>query len=375
MDSSRNKTVSRKPKVAVIHPALGESTGGSQIFVLELAERLKNRCDITIFSASKANSLCKPVFSLSRRKTDNKNKILYDFTYKALEKFASTPDIVIEHLSSFFPVLSELLLNPYDVIFPNNDWGGLLVASIVRRIKGTPILFTEHNGFIDKGKVAERNLKFKPDKYIALSEDFKFWVKKYHPDIDVQYIPNGVDFNKFNPDIEPEVIDLPGPIIMSAARNSPNKRLNLLIEAVAELGYGSLLILSSGNNIEALEQKGKNLLGERFKLMSAPYHKMASYYRACDVFTIPSIYEPFGLAYIEAMACNKPVVASEDFSRMDIIGEAGILCDVRDINLYANSLDKAIKSDYGNIPYNQAKKYTWENCTNQYYEVIKSLTF
>ncbi|EKE03276.1 MAG: glycosyl transferase, group 1 [uncultured bacterium] len=363
----------KKPKVAFIHPAVGESLGGSQVFVLELAQRLKDKCDITIFSAKRENDLCKPVFSLSRRNKKYGNSFLYNILHKALSKQAATPDIVIEHITSFFPLLFRLLFGKYDVIFPNNDWGGLLVASAVRQIKGTSIMFTEHNGYLERGKIAARNLKFKPNKYIALSEEFKFWVKKYYPDIDVKYIPNGVDFDKFNPEGTVANIDLPGPIILTAARYQRNKRLELVIDAVANLNQGSLLVLTSGDNIESLNQYGKHNLGDRFKLMSVPYDEMPSYYRACDVFTLPSMYEPFGLVYLEAMACNKPVVAPDDLSRTDIVGDAGILCDVSDIEEYANSLKIALNGDFADIPYNQARKYTWQKCSEQYYKVIKSL--
>ena len=71
----------KKPKVAFIHPAIGETVGGSQIFVMELAERLKDRCDITIFSAKQQNELCKSVFSIPRRNETNKNNPFYNFAY------------------------------------------------------------------------------------------------------------------------------------------------------------------------------------------------------------------------------------------------------------------------------------------------------
>lgn len=367
------KKLLKKPKIAFIHPAFGETLGGSQIFVLELTERLKNKCDITIFSATQQNDLCSPVFSVTRRNKTLCNSSFYNFAYNNLKKISSTPDIVIEHLSSFLPVFSKLLLGNYDVIFPNNDWGGLMVASLVRQIKGTPVLFTEHNGYLEKGKIASRNLRFKPDKYIALSQEFKIWVKKFYPDIDVNYIPNGVDFTRFNPDIKPAFIDLPRPIILTAGRNQANKRLDLTIEAVSKLEKGSLLILSSGDNIEELNKAGKYVLGDRFKIMQVPYTEMASYYRACDIFTLPSIHEPFGLVYLEAMACNKPVVAPDDLSRADIIGTAGILCDVRDTDIYSEALKKALNSDFGDMPYQQAQKYDWDICAEKYYEVIKSL--
>jgi len=371
---SQVKTIS-KPKIAIIHPSIGESLGGSQIFALELAEKLKDRCDITIFSSNnKVNELCKPVFSLPRSQADKINHSLFQFIRKTIGKVSTSPDVVIEHITSFLPVFYHLMSGNYDVIYPNNDWGGLLVASAVRHIKGTPVLFTEHGGFIEKGKIASRNLGFKPDKYIVLSEEMKFWVKKYFPESNVDYIPNGVDFDRFNPDIESKNIDLPRPLILTASRYYPYKRLELIIESVSNMKKGSLLILSSGNNLDLLKKKGLEQLGEkRFRLMSVDYEEMASYYKACDVFTLPSLYEPFGLVYLEAMACNKPVVAPYDHSRMDIIGDAGILCDVTDIDAYASALKRAAKTNFGSSPYNQARKYTWESCADKYYSAIMEL--
>jgi len=46
-----------KPKIALIHPAVGDSIGGSQVIVLELAKRLKEKCDVKILSSKKINEL------------------------------------------------------------------------------------------------------------------------------------------------------------------------------------------------------------------------------------------------------------------------------------------------------------------------------
>lgn len=363
----------KKPKIAFIHPAIGESTGGSQVFVLELADRLRDKCDITILSSSKLNDLCTPVKCVSRGKSASSNSLLYKYVKKNLEKVIASPDIVVEHVTSFFSVLGNILKEDYDLIFPNNDWGGLFTASVARRIKGTPVLFTEHCGYMEGGKIARRNLGFKPDKYITLSESMKYWVKKYFKDINVDYIPNGVSFERFNPYVQPKKVDLPSPIVLSSSRYQANKRLDLVIEAVKNLN-ASLLILSSGKNLDSLEEKGISMLGnERFKIMSVPYHEVASYYRACDVFTLPSQYEPFGLVYLEAMACNKPVIAPKDYSRMNIIGNAGILCDVTDIDEYTEAIDSALNTDWETKPFEQAQKFTWENCAEKYYKAIVEL--
>lgn len=361
----------RKPKIAVIHPGIGNSQGGSQVFVLELTKRLECKCDITILSGKKVNNLCKPVFSLSRGKMSEQNSLAFNVFRSVLKSFMNTPDIVIEHMSSYLPIVSHLLVNDYDVIYPNNDWGGLLAAATVRKIKGTPILFTEHNGFLDKGKIAHRNLKFKPDKYVTLSRDFQNWVGQKYPEQSTVYIPNGVNMNMFKPF---DSVANDRPFILAAARNHKSKRLDLVIEAVAMLGNPKLAILTSGENLDNLKQKGLSKLGkDRFELLTVPYSEMPAYYNKCDIFTLPSEYEPFGLVYLEAMACNKPVVAAEDPSRRDIVGDAGILCNVDNVEEYANALNAALHHDFEDKPLSRAKMFSWEACADRYYEEIQAL--
>jgi glycosyltransferase involved in cell wall biosynthesis len=362
----------KKPKIAIIHPAVGSSSGGSQTFVLELAEKLKENCDITILSKEKANELCKPINCLARRNTETYN-FFWKIFYGIIKNYSSSPDIIIEHITSFFPVLYELLSNNYDFIYPNNDWGGLLVAAIARKIKGTPIIFTEHCGFMENGKIASRNLKFRPDKYIVLTEEMKEFARKISKNTDIEYIPNGVNLERFNPQIEAVNIDLPRPLFLTTGRNYANKRLHLAIEAVARLKRGSLLILTPETDKKALEALGNNLLGqERFKCISVPYNKIAGYYRTCDVFTLPSKNEPFGLVYLEAMACNKPVVAPLDNSREKIIGKAGKLCYVENIDEYAVSLNLAAKKSYGNTPFKQACKFSLNLTADMYLKQLQN---
>jgi glycosyltransferase involved in cell wall biosynthesis len=53
-----------------------------------------------------------------------------------------------------------------------------------------------------------------------------------------------------------------------------------------------------------------------------------------DLFLLPSEYESFGLAALEAMAAGVPVVTSNagGLSEINVQGETGYLCDVGDVN-------------------------------------------
>jgi glycosyltransferase involved in cell wall biosynthesis len=54
-------------------------------------------------------------------------------------------------------------------------------------------------------------------------------------------------------------------------------------------------------------------------------------YRRASVFLDPTLYEGFGYGVLEAMACGAPIVASNTTSVPEVVGDAGLLCDPRDL--------------------------------------------
>lgn len=68
------------------------------------------------------------------------------------------------------------------------------------------------------------------------------------------------------------------------------------------------------------------------------------YYGASDVYLMPTLYEPFGLAFGEAMACGLPAIASLQAGAADWIrhGENGFVVDPLDIAGLANAVERAI---------------------------------
>lgn len=63
-------------------------------------------------------------------------------------------------------------------------------------------------------------------------------------------------------------------------------------------------------------------------------------YRECDALLFPSRYEGFGLAACEAMACGKPVIASDREFTSEIIGheQTGILCSFDNVDSFVNAV-------------------------------------
>ncbi|MEI6491005.1 MAG: glycosyltransferase [Verrucomicrobiota bacterium] len=60
-----------------------------------------------------------------------------------------------------------------------------------------------------------------------------------------------------------------------------------------------------------------------------PDHELNDYYNLCDLFAMPSKGEGFGIVFLEALACGKPVLAGNKDGSMDALlgGELGVLID------------------------------------------------
>ena len=72
--------------------------------------------------------------------------------------------------------------------------------------------------------------------------------------------------------------------------------------------------------------------------------ELVDYYNLCDVFVMPSKKEGFGIVFLEALACGKPVIAgNQDGSRDPLLnGELGILIDPDSVNETAKAIIKVL---------------------------------
>ncbi|BCL39489.1 glycosyltransferase [Nostoc sp. MS1] len=375
IDSTNNSLPSptqKRYRVVLVHPSAGVNwSGGSEIFAIELARYLNSYFDVELLSGAECGNFSSPTGGISR--TQAFNIVRHPLISQLVNKFASHPEIVIEHLSNFLPCAIRLLTKPADLIFPCNDYGGLAMAAFVRAIKGTPIVFTEHVGLMGGGKSLTRNLRFHPDQLVAFSEETAAFVRHHQPQQKVRIIPNGVDINKFTPLGNQIDFGLPKPIVLCVAslkRNS-HKRIELAMQAVARLPQASLLLCGDGIDRDYFQAKGDDLLGkERFQIQSFSYEQMPEVYRSADVFTLPSMDEPFGLAYVEAMASGLPVVATDDAMRRYIVGEAGKLCDVTNTDIYAGAIAEILTQDWQVRARENALRFSWENIALSYRDLI-----
>jgi len=115
--------------------------------------------------------------------------------------------------------------------------------------------------------------------------------------------------------------------------------------------YSDTKLILTGNgpekeNLKILVAK-YNLYNNIIFLDYFPYEKIQELYNICDVIILPSLFEPFGMALTEAMACGKPVIGSNIGGIKDIIqnGKNGFLIDPRNSKKLAEKIDILLSDD------------------------------
>jgi alpha-maltose-1-phosphate synthase len=195
----------------------------------------------------------------------------------------------------------------------------------------------------------ERTAIESADAVIAVSSSMAEDILRAYPKVDpaaVSVIYNGIDQKDYHPDANTDVlerlgIDPDAPAVMFIGRITAQKGLEHLLEAGRYLDSRAQLIVCAGaadtaEFAERIRGMARGLASERRGVhwIDDPLRRpeIVQLLSHSDVFVCPSVYEPFGLINVEAMACSVPVVASAIGGIPEIVvdGVTGLLVPVFD---------------------------------------------
>ena len=194
-------------------------------------------------------------------------------------------------------------------------------------------------------------------------------------------IPNGIDRSRFHPIKNLAVIEqvrkryfLPSSFYLFVGPYSRKKNLQLIVKAYALAKLDSDIFLpvvvvgdTRRNRLygETLSLIKKNHLTKFFQFLGfVPDEDLPVLYTLARAFLYPSLHEGFGLAAVEAMACATPVIASNQASIPEVVGDAGILIDPTKPEFLIDALDKvndeSIRKNLIEKGLERAKMFSWE---------------
>jgi glycogen synthase len=260
---------------------------------------------------------------------------------------ASGPDerlAVLRHPKLLDALYRNLVMTgeaePADLIHCHT-WYTYLAGCLLRQILDAPLVVTVHslephrpwkreqlgNAWFATAWLEKTALE-NADGVIAVSSAMKQNVLDLYgvaPDR-VRVIHNGIDTDRFRRGERPEVpaaygVDPTRPYVLFVGRITRQKGILHLVRALPLLDPGVQAVLCAGApDTEAIGREMEAGIAEARENTGNPIHwipetipeeDLAALYSHASLFVCPSVYEPFGIVNLEAMACGTPVVAAE----------------------------------------------------------------
>jgi len=167
-----------------------------------------------------------------------------------------------------------------------------------------------------------------------------------------------------------------------------NKNLPRLIEAIKKINVtlvmaGSALVQNDFDRsnpwnqdllkVQKMVENDKRII----RLGFVPTEDLVYIYNLATVFSMPSLYEGFGLPVLEAMSCGCPAITTKEGSLKEIAGDAVYFVDAYSIDSIANGIGEVffnskVQDDLSKRGLCQAKKFTWRKTAEETMRIYRN---
>lgn len=285
-----------------------------------------------------------------------------------------------------------------------HTWYTFFAGFLAKILYGLPLVVTMHSleplrpwkeeqlgtGYLLSSWI-EKNGVENADRIIAVSEEMKTDIIKAYqtPAEKITVIHNGIDLNQYHPVRDRSYLEQQGidfPYLLFVGRISRQKGIIPLLEAMARLDQVHLVLCASSPDTPELERE------VRAKVAGNPYLKwinemvpkeqVIQLYSHAAAFICPSIYEPFGIINLEAMACKAPVIASRVGGIKEVVldGETGFLVNPDDPEELAEKIRVILNNPELAARFKEAGRkrvedhFSWETIANRTVELYTQVS-
>jgi glycosyltransferase involved in cell wall biosynthesis len=243
-----------------------------------------------------------------------------------------------------------------------------VVFQWIKRLFGIPYWVVAHGTEVwDISEPRLQKALYHADRVVAVSQytRSRLLLEQKLTPAQVVILPNTFDDRRFQIKLKPQYLleryklSLEQPIILTVSRlgrSARYKGYGILLDALVLLRQNipniHYILVGKGDDRPWIEAKIETLnLSSSVTLTGLiPDEELCDHYNLCDVFALPSQGEGFGIVYLEAMACGKPVLGGNQDGAIDPLagGEWGSLVDPENVNEIANTLDQILQKKHPN---------------------------
>jgi glycogen synthase len=238
-----------------------------------------------------------------------------------------------------------------------HTWYSHFAGCLVKHLQAVPLVLTTHSlephrpwkaeqlGTAYRASTwIEQSAYQTADGVIAVSNAMRQDVHElYSVPLDrIRVIHNGIDLDQYRPHRDPDVltrhgIDTAHPFVLFVGRITRQKGIIHLVRAIRYMNPELQVVLCAGapdtpeiaremtEAVERARAAGTHRIVWIQDML--PKEQVITLYTHAAVFVCPSVYEPFGIINLEAMACETPVVASAVGGIPEVVehGDTGLL--------------------------------------------------
>lgn len=231
--------------------------------------------------------------------------------------------------------------------------------------------------------VAKKETAKAADRLIAISESTKadmVEILGIAPEkIEVIYLGASISHPQNQP-----ATNLEFPYVLWVGNRDGYKNFGRLIDAMgksrlARQEFG--LVCAGGppfqaSELSAWEQEGLSL--DRLRHRRPNEAELAALYQGAEMLVYISRYEGFGIPPLEAMQCGCPVIASDTSSIPEVVGDAALIVDPGDTCAVSSALDQlggdtSLRHTLVERGFQQASRFTWEQCVRRHLSLYQEL--
>jgi glycosyltransferase involved in cell wall biosynthesis len=360
-------------RILHINPFFYPYYGGTENYLLELCKRLSKNNSVSVITSRLPST--EKVEEIEGTKVYR----VRSFILRKLPAFLPPPfSIPLSFRRDLFKVCK--LEKPEIIHLHNRFFINFAMVAFWKKQLGIPLFLTLHNArtvgiskeidfwgqFFDD--LIGNEIMRRSDWIIANSKWTRdITVPKDYPRERTEVIYNGVDTKRFKK-IKTDLKDELGCEFLSTTvcRLVPQKGVEYLVKALKGIRHDyKAVIIGRGPELKTLQSLVKKLGVQKkvvFITQFIPERKLIEYYSASDFTILPSLWEPFGIALIEAMACGNPVIATNIGGIPEVVtSKCGILVEPRNSGKIAKSIkmlidDKNLRKKLGTNARERVKK-------------------
>lgn len=341
-------------RILHINPFFFPYYGGTENYLFELCRRLSKKNSVSVVTSRLPNT--EKVEEIEGVRVYRIRSIVL----KKLPAFLPPPlSIPLSFRRSLFEICEQE--KPDIVHLHNRFFLNFAAVAFWKKSLGAPLFLTLHNartvgigeeidfwGQLFDDKIGNEIMR-RSDRIIANSKwTLDVTVPKDYPRKKTEVIFNGVDTRKFKR-VKTDIKDRFGCEFLSTTvcRLIPQKGVEYLVNAVKEIeGDFKAVIIGRGPELKELKSLVKKFgLEKKIEFITSfiPEEELIKYYSASDFSILPSLWEPFGIVLIEAMACGNPVIATDVGGVPEVVSpDCGLLVEPRSAGGIAAAANKLI---------------------------------